>query len=89
MRLITGEQAVVNVVSSSRVPNTSASCKPSFRRPRARRQTFDDPNARIEATNEKQGFMKALIAHASDHIVGFTIIGSDDGQVMADMRTMY
>ena len=41
---------------------------------------------RTEATDEKQGFMKALIG-ADDHILGFTMIGSEAGEVMAAMQT--
>ena len=40
---------------------------------------------RTEATDEKQGFMKALIG-ADDHILGFTMIGSEAGEVMAAMQ---
>jgi pyruvate/2-oxoglutarate dehydrogenase complex dihydrolipoamide dehydrogenase (E3) component len=41
---------------------------------------------RTEATDEKQGFMKALI-DADDRIVGFTMIGSEAGEVMAAVQT--
>jgi pyruvate/2-oxoglutarate dehydrogenase complex dihydrolipoamide dehydrogenase (E3) component len=37
---------------------------------------------RTEATDEKQGFMKALV-DADDCIVGFTMVGSEAGEVMA------
>jgi pyruvate/2-oxoglutarate dehydrogenase complex dihydrolipoamide dehydrogenase (E3) component len=41
---------------------------------------------RTEATDEKQGFMKALI-DADDLIVGFTMVGSEAGEVMAAVQT--
>jgi pyruvate/2-oxoglutarate dehydrogenase complex dihydrolipoamide dehydrogenase (E3) component len=41
---------------------------------------------RTEATDEKQGFMKALV-DADDLIVGFTMIGSEAGEVMAAVQT--
>jgi pyruvate/2-oxoglutarate dehydrogenase complex dihydrolipoamide dehydrogenase (E3) component len=41
---------------------------------------------RTEATDEKQGFMKALV-DADDGIVGFTMIGSEAGEVMAVVQT--
>jgi pyruvate/2-oxoglutarate dehydrogenase complex dihydrolipoamide dehydrogenase (E3) component len=41
---------------------------------------------RTEATDEKQGFMKALV-DANDCIVGFTMIGSEAGEVMAAVQT--
>ena len=41
---------------------------------------------RTEATDEKQGFMKALIG-ADDQILGFTMIGSEAGEVMAVVQT--
>jgi pyruvate/2-oxoglutarate dehydrogenase complex dihydrolipoamide dehydrogenase (E3) component len=41
---------------------------------------------RTEATDEKQGFMKALIG-ADDCILGFTMIGSEAGEVMAAVQT--
>jgi pyruvate/2-oxoglutarate dehydrogenase complex dihydrolipoamide dehydrogenase (E3) component len=41
---------------------------------------------RTEATDEKQGFMKALIG-ADDRILGFTMIGSEAGEVMAATQT--
>lgn len=41
---------------------------------------------RTEATNEKQGFMKVLIG-SNDRVLGFTIIGSDAGEVMSAMQT--
>jgi pyruvate/2-oxoglutarate dehydrogenase complex dihydrolipoamide dehydrogenase (E3) component len=41
---------------------------------------------RTEATDEMQGFMKVLVG-ADDWIVGFTMIGSEAGEVMAVMQT--
>jgi pyruvate/2-oxoglutarate dehydrogenase complex dihydrolipoamide dehydrogenase (E3) component len=41
---------------------------------------------RTEATDEKQGFMKALV-DADDLIVGFTMVGSEAGEVMAAVQT--
>jgi pyruvate/2-oxoglutarate dehydrogenase complex dihydrolipoamide dehydrogenase (E3) component len=41
---------------------------------------------RTETTDEKQGFMKALV-DADDHIVGFTMIGSEAGEVVAAVQT--
>ncbi len=41
---------------------------------------------RTEATDEKQGFMKVLIG-ADDRIVGFTMIGSEAGEIMAAVQT--
>lgn len=41
---------------------------------------------RTEATDEKQGFMKALV-DADDHILGFTMIGSEAGEVIAAVQT--
>jgi pyruvate/2-oxoglutarate dehydrogenase complex dihydrolipoamide dehydrogenase (E3) component len=42
---------------------------------------------RTEATDEKQGFMKALIGGNDDRILGFTMIGSEAGEVMAAVQT--
>ena len=41
---------------------------------------------RTEATDETQGFMKVLIG-ADDRILGFTMIGSEAGEVMAAVQT--
>ena len=41
---------------------------------------------RTEATDEKQGFMKALVG-ADNSIMGFTMIGSEAGEVMAVVQT--
>jgi pyruvate/2-oxoglutarate dehydrogenase complex dihydrolipoamide dehydrogenase (E3) component len=42
-----------------------------------------DSVLRAQATDERQGFMKALIAENDDSILGFAMIGSDAGEVMA------
>jgi pyruvate/2-oxoglutarate dehydrogenase complex dihydrolipoamide dehydrogenase (E3) component len=41
---------------------------------------------RTEATDETQGFMKVLV-DADDRILGFTMIGSEAGEVMAAVQT--
>jgi pyruvate/2-oxoglutarate dehydrogenase complex dihydrolipoamide dehydrogenase (E3) component len=41
---------------------------------------------RTEATDEKQGFMKLLVG-SDDRILGFTMIGSEAGEVMAAVQT--
>jgi pyruvate/2-oxoglutarate dehydrogenase complex dihydrolipoamide dehydrogenase (E3) component len=41
---------------------------------------------RTEATDEKQGFMKVLVG-TDDCILGFTMIGSEAGEVMAAVQT--
>lgn len=42
---------------------------------------------RTEATDEKQGFMKVLVAAHDDRILGFTMIGPEAGEVMAVVQT--
>jgi pyruvate/2-oxoglutarate dehydrogenase complex dihydrolipoamide dehydrogenase (E3) component len=42
---------------------------------------------RTEATDETDGYMKALIARDDDRILGFTMIGSEAGEVMAAVQT--
>jgi pyruvate/2-oxoglutarate dehydrogenase complex dihydrolipoamide dehydrogenase (E3) component len=42
---------------------------------------------RAETTDEKQGFMKALIGD-DDHILGFTMIGAEAGEVIAAVQMM-
>jgi pyruvate/2-oxoglutarate dehydrogenase complex dihydrolipoamide dehydrogenase (E3) component len=42
---------------------------------------------RTEATDETQGFMKVLVSTSDDRILGFTMIGSEAGEVMAAMQT--
>jgi len=41
---------------------------------------------RTEATGETQGFMKALIGGSDDRILGFTMIGSEAGEVMVAVQ---
>jgi pyruvate/2-oxoglutarate dehydrogenase complex dihydrolipoamide dehydrogenase (E3) component len=42
---------------------------------------------RTEATDETQGFMKVLVSANDDRILGFTMIGSEAGEVMAAVQT--
>jgi pyruvate/2-oxoglutarate dehydrogenase complex dihydrolipoamide dehydrogenase (E3) component len=42
---------------------------------------------RTEATDETQGFMKVLVGVSDDLILGFTMIGSEAGEVMATAQT--
>jgi len=42
---------------------------------------------RTEATDETEGFMKVLVSQADDCILGFTMIGSETGEVMAAVQT--
>jgi pyruvate/2-oxoglutarate dehydrogenase complex dihydrolipoamide dehydrogenase (E3) component len=42
---------------------------------------------RTEATDETQGFMKALVSASDDRILGFTMIGAEAGEVMAAVQT--
>ncbi|HEY4252757.1 MAG TPA: mercuric reductase [Roseomonas sp.] len=42
---------------------------------------------RTEATDETQGFMKVLVGATDDRILGFTMIGSEAGEVMAAVQT--
>jgi pyruvate/2-oxoglutarate dehydrogenase complex dihydrolipoamide dehydrogenase (E3) component len=41
---------------------------------------------RAEATDETQGFMKVLVAQDDDRILGFTMLGSEAGEVMAAVQ---
>lgn len=41
---------------------------------------------RTRTTDETQGFMKVLVGAADDNILGFTMIGSDAGEVMAAVQ---
>jgi pyruvate/2-oxoglutarate dehydrogenase complex dihydrolipoamide dehydrogenase (E3) component len=41
---------------------------------------------RTEATDETQGFMKVLVAEKDDRILGFTMFGSEAGEVMAAVQ---
>jgi pyruvate/2-oxoglutarate dehydrogenase complex dihydrolipoamide dehydrogenase (E3) component len=38
---------------------------------------------RAQATDERQGFMKALVAENDDRILGFAMIGAEAGEVLA------
>jgi pyruvate/2-oxoglutarate dehydrogenase complex dihydrolipoamide dehydrogenase (E3) component len=40
-----------------------------------------------QATEQRQGFMKALISESDDRIVGFTMVGTEAGEVMAAVHT--
>jgi pyruvate/2-oxoglutarate dehydrogenase complex dihydrolipoamide dehydrogenase (E3) component len=40
-----------------------------------------------QATDQRQGFMKALIGESDDRILGFTMIGAEAGEVMAVVQT--
>jgi pyruvate/2-oxoglutarate dehydrogenase complex dihydrolipoamide dehydrogenase (E3) component len=40
-----------------------------------------------QATEQRQGFMKALIGENDDRILGFTMIGAEAGEVMAAVQT--
>lgn len=42
---------------------------------------------RAQATDERQGFMKALVAENDDRILGYTMIGAEAGEVMAVVHT--
>jgi pyruvate/2-oxoglutarate dehydrogenase complex dihydrolipoamide dehydrogenase (E3) component len=42
---------------------------------------------RTEATDETQGFMKAIVSRDDDRILGFTMIGAEAGEVMAAVQT--
>lgn len=42
---------------------------------------------RTEATDETQGFMKILVSETDERILGFTMIGSEAGEVMAAVQT--
>ena len=42
---------------------------------------------RTQATDETEGFMKAVISANDDRILGFTMIGSEAGEVMAVVQT--
>jgi pyruvate/2-oxoglutarate dehydrogenase complex dihydrolipoamide dehydrogenase (E3) component len=41
---------------------------------------------RTHTTDEKQGFMKALVGARNDYILGFTMIGAEAGEVMAAVQ---
>ena len=42
---------------------------------------------RAQAIGEKQGLMKVIVGANDDHILGFTMIGSEAGEVMAVVQT--
>jgi pyruvate/2-oxoglutarate dehydrogenase complex dihydrolipoamide dehydrogenase (E3) component len=42
---------------------------------------------RTEATDETDGFMKVLVGAKDDRILGFTMIGSEAGEVMGAIQT--
>lgn len=42
---------------------------------------------RTEATDETEGFMKVLVSATDDRILGFTMVGSEAGEVMAAIQT--
>ena len=42
---------------------------------------------RTRTTSETRGFMKALVEADGDHILGFTMLGADAGEVMAVVQT--
>ena len=42
---------------------------------------------RTQATGEKAGFMKAIVGASDDRILGFTMIGSEAGEVLAAVQT--
>jgi len=42
---------------------------------------------RTHTTGETYGFMKVLVSASDDRILGFTMIGSEAGEVMAAMQT--
>ena len=46
-----------------------------------------DSVLRAQATDERQGFMKALIAENDDRILGFAMIGAEAGEVLAAVHT--
>ena len=40
-----------------------------------------------QATDRRQGFMKALVGESHDRVLGFTMIGAEAGEVMAVVQT--
>jgi pyruvate/2-oxoglutarate dehydrogenase complex dihydrolipoamide dehydrogenase (E3) component len=42
---------------------------------------------RAQATDEREGFMKALVSENDDRILGFSMIGAEAGEVMAVVHT--
>lgn len=41
---------------------------------------------RAQTTDERQGFMKALVSGSDDRILGFTMIGAEAGEVLATVQ---
>ncbi len=41
---------------------------------------------RTEATDEKQGWMKAVVSASDDRVLGFTMIGAEAGEVLAAVQ---
>jgi Pyridine nucleotide-disulphide oxidoreductase, dimerisation domain len=47
-----------------------------------------EANAAVtQATDEKTGFMKVVVSASDDRILGFTMIGSEAGEVLAVVQT--
>ena len=69
----------------------SAASEPPSRQPAASEAPARKSPAknvlRTEATDEKKGFMKILIGAEDDRILGFTMIGSEAGEVMTAVQT--
>jgi pyruvate/2-oxoglutarate dehydrogenase complex dihydrolipoamide dehydrogenase (E3) component len=42
---------------------------------------------RTQTTDERQGFMKALVSESDDRILGFIMIGAEAGEVLAAVQT--
>jgi pyruvate/2-oxoglutarate dehydrogenase complex dihydrolipoamide dehydrogenase (E3) component len=42
---------------------------------------------RAQTTDERQGFMKALVSASDERILGFTMIGAEAGEVLATVQT--
>ena len=42
---------------------------------------------RTEATDEKRGWMKAIVSASDDRVLGFTMIGAEAGEVLAAVQT--
>ena len=40
-----------------------------------------------QATDQREGFMKALVGDGDDRVLGFTMIGARAGEVMAVVHT--
>jgi hypothetical protein len=48
-----------------------------------------DSVLRAQATDERQVFMKALVAENDDRILGFAIVGAEAGEVLAVVYTAW